>query len=111
MTELPICVFRPGTDMGGASSLPLSDRNWLVTNGLGGYASGTLADVDTWRYHGLLISAEPAPLGRTMLLKHLSESIKLSNGTTLTLTGREAVPEESEPQATQYLKEFRLEIG
>ena len=42
-----------------------STREWLVTNGLGGYASGTVAGVVTRRYHGLLIAALPAPLGRT----------------------------------------------
>ena len=39
-------------------------REWLVTNGLGGYASGTIAGVTTRRYHGLLIAALPAPLGQ-----------------------------------------------
>ena len=43
---------------------PLLTREWLVTNGLGGYASGTVAGVATRRYHGLLIAALPAPLGR-----------------------------------------------
>jgi len=44
----------------------LVTREWLVTNGLGGYASGTVAGVITRRYHGLLIAALPAPLGRTV---------------------------------------------
>ena len=42
----------------------LSEREWLITNGLGGYASGTLLGAITRRYHGLLIAALPAPLGR-----------------------------------------------
>src|SRR5205823_6430103 len=42
----------------------LLDREWLVTNGLGGYASGTISGASTRRYHGLLIAAHPAPLGR-----------------------------------------------
>jgi predicted glycogen debranching enzyme len=45
---------------------------WLVTNGLGGYASGTLAGPLLRRYHGLLIAALPAPLGRTVLLTQLN---------------------------------------
>ena len=36
-------------------------REWLVTNGLGGYASGTVAGVVTRRYHGLLVASLPAP--------------------------------------------------
>ena len=56
----------------------LLDREWLVTNGLGGYASGTVAGVPTRRYHGLLIAALPAPLGRMVMLNHLSEQLRLS---------------------------------
>src|SRR5689334_24185816 len=39
-------------------------QEWLVTNGLGGYASGTISGAVSWRYHGLLIAALPSPLGR-----------------------------------------------
>jgi hypothetical protein len=49
----------------------LATREWLVANGLGGYASGTVAGVATRRYHGLLIAALPAPFGRMMTLSHL----------------------------------------
>ena len=43
-------------------------REWLVTNGLGGYASGTLAGVNTRRYHGLLVAALAPPVERTLLV-------------------------------------------
>src|SRR5882672_10023280 len=43
-------------------------REWLVTNGLGGYASGTLAGINTRRYHGLLVAALTPPVGRTVLV-------------------------------------------
>src|SRR5262252_8865015 len=43
-------------------------REWLVTNGLGGYASGTLAGINTWRYHGLLVAALNPPVDRTILV-------------------------------------------
>ena len=49
----------------------LLTREWLVTNGLGGYASGSVAGVATRRYHGLLIAALPTPIGRTVMLSHL----------------------------------------
>jgi predicted glycogen debranching enzyme len=55
----------------------LISREWLVTNGLGGYASGTLAGPPTRRYHSLLVAALPAPLGRLALLAHLDERIRL----------------------------------
>ena len=43
-------------------------REWLVTNGLGGYASGTLAGPNTRRYHGLLVAALNPPVERTVLV-------------------------------------------
>ncbi|MDY0020752.1 MAG: glycogen debranching enzyme N-terminal domain-containing protein, partial [Anaerolineae bacterium] len=50
-------------------------REWLVTNGIGGYASGTVAGVLTRRYHGLLIAALKPPLGRTLMLTKLDETV------------------------------------
>ncbi|MCA9865451.1 MAG: amylo-alpha-1,6-glucosidase [Anaerolineae bacterium] len=49
-------------------------REWLVTNGIGGYASGTVATMLTRRYHGLLMAALKPPLGRTLLLAKLDET-------------------------------------
>ena len=51
-----------------------SRREWLVTNGIGGFASGTIANVLTRRYHGLLLAALQPPLGRTLLLAKLDET-------------------------------------
>jgi predicted glycogen debranching enzyme len=48
-------------------------REWLVTNGIGGYACGTVAGLLTRRYHGLLIAALEPPLGRSLLLTKLDE--------------------------------------
>ena len=76
------------------------DREWIVTNGLGGYASGTVCGVPTRRYHGLLIAALPAPLGRTMMLNQLNERLGLPDGTTRPLGGRGARrPARAEPAA------------
>ena len=50
-------------------------REWLVTNGLGGYAAGTVANLLTRRYHGLLVAALKPPLGRTLLLSKLDETV------------------------------------
>jgi predicted glycogen debranching enzyme len=49
-------------------------REWLVTNGIGGYASGTVAGLLTRRYHGLLVAALQPPLGRTLMLAKLDET-------------------------------------
>jgi predicted glycogen debranching enzyme len=55
-------------DLGNAET-----REWLVTNGIGGYASGTVAGSLSRRYHGLLVAALQPPLGRTLLLAKLDE--------------------------------------
>jgi predicted glycogen debranching enzyme len=87
---------------------PLGDE-WLVTNGLGGYASGTISGACTRRYHGLLIAALPVPLGRLMMLNHLSVEIVLPDGHVGELD-REELPEESEADEA-WLGEFQLEAG
>ena len=51
-------------------------REWLVTNGIGGYASGTIALSLTRRYHGLLIAALKPPVARTLLLSKLDEIVE-----------------------------------
>ena len=51
-------------------------REWLVSNGIGGYAMGTVAGVLTRRYHGLLIAALQPPLGRTLLLARLDATAR-----------------------------------
>lgn len=88
----------------------LVDREWLVTNGLGGYASGTIAGVATRRYHGLLIAAMPAPLGRMMMLNHLSELLRTPDGTLIRLSDEELKPQRVIYSAAS-LSEFRLEHG
>ncbi|HYL80454.1 MAG TPA: glycogen debranching enzyme N-terminal domain-containing protein, partial [Candidatus Acidoferrum sp.] len=49
-------------------------REWLCTNGIGGFASGTVAGLPTRRYHGLLVAALKPPLGRTLLVAKLDET-------------------------------------
>jgi predicted glycogen debranching enzyme len=51
-------------------------REWLVTNGLGGYASGTIAGTTTRRYHGLLVAALQPPVQRTVLVNGLDETVR-----------------------------------
>lgn len=63
----------------GVDPAELVRREWLVTNGLGGYASGTIVGAITRRYHGLLVAALPAPLGRVMCLNHLSERLRFAD--------------------------------
>ena len=84
-------------------------EEWLVTNGLGGYASGTISGVVTWRYHGLLIAALPAPLGRVVMLNHLSECLWLPDGRRLQIGGEEIAQSEGLLTCGQFITEFRLE--
>src|SRR5919202_849566 len=80
----PLVEFGPEI----AADLPNAvRREWLVTNGLGGYASGTVAGVATRRYHGLLVAALPSPFGRTMMFNHLNKLVRLPDGTVRRLGG------------------------
>ena len=61
--------------------LPIaSSREWIETNGLGGYAMGTVSGLPTRRYHGLLVASLRPPVGRTLLLSSLQESVETPEG-------------------------------
>jgi predicted glycogen debranching enzyme len=89
----------------------LVSREWLVTNGLGGYAAGTVAGAMTRRFHGLLIAALPGPLGRVMMLNHLAEIVRLPDGGSVQLGGVELAGGKLEIPGAGYLAEFVLEEG
>ena len=86
-------------------------REWLVTNGLGGYASGTVAGMLTRRYHGMLIASLPAPLGRMVLLNHLLERVRLPDERVIWLGDQDEVAGPNAADRTEHLAEFRLELG
>ncbi|HEX3682291.1 MAG TPA: amylo-alpha-1,6-glucosidase [Bryobacteraceae bacterium] len=88
----------------------LNYTEWLVTNGVGGYASGTLGGTLTRVFHGYLVSALPSPLGRTMMLNDVFEELVLPGGHVIPLNGVQT--ENSDyPGATRYLTNFRLDGG
>jgi predicted glycogen debranching enzyme len=89
----------------------LLEREWLVTNGLGGYASGTISGAATRRYHGLLIAAHPVPLGRVMMVNHLWEYLRLPDYRTVPFGGEEKVDGRLHIYGAEYLAEFKLESG
>src|SRR3954467_10148185 len=75
-------------------------REWLITNGLGGYGSGTISGQVSRRYHGLLVAALPAPFGRVVMLNHLAESLHLADGKRVVIGGEEpGAPREAEAAA------------
>ena len=89
----------------------LAWKEWLVTNGLGGYASGTVSGSLTRRFHGMLVSALPNPFGRTMMLNYLWERLRLSDGRTISVPRVIDTPGGKELDSSHYLVAFRLEAG
>ncbi len=83
-------------------------REWLVTNGIGGYAFGTVAGVQTRSYHGLLVAALQAPLGRTLLLAKLDETARYASGEFELSTNRWADGTVA-PEGYRNIERFRLE--
>lgn len=83
-------------------------REWLVTNGIGGYASGTIAGMLTRRYHGLLIAALKPPVGRTLLLTKLDETVEY-NGQFYPLFTNRWGDGSINPQGNLYLESFHLD--
>ena len=89
---------------------PLLDNEWLVTNGLGGYASSTIGGVMTRKYHGYLVAALPAPFGRLVMLQNLGASLRFAEGAEVALNGEERQSGATVPGET-HLRDFRLELG
>ncbi|MEH2339880.1 amylo-alpha-1,6-glucosidase [Nostoc sp.] len=83
-------------------------REWLVTNGIGGYASATVAGLLTRRYHGLLVAALKPPLGRTLLLAKLDEIVLYDTRSYSLHTNRWADGTVS-PHGYQHIERFSLE--
>src|SRR6266404_3246722 len=82
-----------------------SGREWLETNGIGGYASSTIIGLNTRRYHGLLVAATKPPVGRMVLLSKMEEALVV-DGRRFELSCNR-YPGVVHPQGHLYLKEFR----
>jgi predicted glycogen debranching enzyme len=89
----------------------LVDREWIVANGIGGYASGTLAGICSRRYHGLLVASLAAPLGRTVMLNHLQATFASDGGVVHRLAGDEVEGQGPDLPDAALLEEFVLEDG
>src|SRR5437879_5644040 len=83
-------------------------REWLVTNGLGGFASGTVAGSSTRRYHGLLVAALAPPAVRTHLVGGLDELASV-DGKTYSLATHRWASGSVAPQGHLSIQNFRLE--
>lgn len=81
-----------------------SRLEWLVTNGLGGYGSSSVAGANTRRYHGLLVAALDPPLGRTVVLSKLEEEVRIEDQ--LYLLSANKYPSVVQPQGHRHLSYF-----
>lgn len=89
--------------------LPTSNaREWLMTNGIGGYAAGSVSGMLTRRYHGLLIAALKPPLERTLLLAKLDETVAYGGKDFEIATNRWASGTVS-PEGYRLIEHFQLE--
>jgi predicted glycogen debranching enzyme len=82
-------------------------REWLETNGLGGFASSTIAGLNTRRYHGLLMAATHPPAGRALLLSKFEETL-IVDGRRYDLSANR-YPGTVHPRGFEHLEEFRLD--
>jgi predicted glycogen debranching enzyme len=82
-----------------------SRREWLETNGIGGFASSTITGLNTRRYHGLLVAATRPPVGRMVLLSKMEETLVI-DGRRFELSCNR-YPGAIHPQGYLYLKQFR----
>src|SRR6185369_4210337 len=92
-TEFDIQNLMPWANIKEPDPVLLITREWLVTNGLGGYASTSVSGACTRRYHGLLIASLPAPLGRMVMLSHFGEEVALADESVLDFSGTELTEE------------------
>ncbi|HCA60188.1 MAG TPA: glycogen debranching protein, partial [Blastocatellia bacterium] len=84
-----------------------SSREWLETNGIGGFASGTVAGIRTRRYHALLTAATRPPLGRISTLSKYEETL-IVGGERFELSANR-YPGKIHPEGFRYLTSFRLD--
>ena len=83
-------------------------REWLITNGLGGYASSSLMNVGTRRYHGVFVPHLPSPRGRTIIIPRLDEEAEFGE-TRVRLSGVEYADGRLDTDLPRYVTEFRRE--
>lgn len=83
-------------------------REWLITNGIGSYACGTVAGVLTRHYHGLLVAALKPPLDRTLLVTSLNEQV-IYGSNSYDLTTNRWADGTVAPRGYRHIERFELE--
>jgi len=88
---------------------PHDQQEWLITNGLGGYAASTVLGMNTRRYHGLLCAATNPPVGRVMTINRIGEMLMLDGETDRPLEfSANSFRGSIHPRGDQYLTKFEL---
>jgi len=88
-----------------------ASREWLVADGCGGYAMGTVSGLRTRRYHGLLVAAAGSPSSRRLALASLDPTLVLASGARIALGLHEWASGAIAPEGHHHLQSFRLEQG
>src|SRR5690349_18231151 len=83
-------------------------REWLLTNGIGGYAAGTPCGANTRRYHGLLVAAVNPPAERMVLLAGLDASVQSGTSNPVGISTNQ-YPGALHPEGYLYLKHFHVD--
>jgi predicted glycogen debranching enzyme len=87
---------------------PHLSQEWLLTNGLGGFASSTVVGCNTRRYHGLLVAATLPPVGRVMAVNRIGESLRVEGDDRTHEFSVNQFAEGFHPHGEQYLRRFSL---
>src|SRR3954452_3278787 len=88
---------------------PHLHQEWLLTNGLGGFASSSVIGCNTRRYHGVLVAATLPPVGRVMALNRIGEFFKYDGDDRLLEFSVNQFAEGFHPRGDRYLRRFGLE--
>lgn len=93
-----------------AGSRQAIEHEWLIGNGIGGFAAGTIAEANTRRYHGLLLAALTPPGGRTLMVSKLDLSVHYL-GRDYALFSNEFADGTIAPEGYLHLQSFHLDQG
>lgn len=87
---------------------PHLSQEWLLTNGIGGFASSSVVGCNTRRYHGLLVAATLPPVGRVMTVNRIGEVLRFAGDDRTREFSVNQFSEGFHPHGEQYLRKFEL---
>lgn len=105
----PMTIFYSGDLMESSMSFPLNQKaEWLEADGLGGFASGTVAGIRTRRYHALLLVATTPPTGRVLLVNGFDAWVETAAGS-FPISSQAYTPEVIHPDGVRRMEAFEVE--